>query len=64
MRNSKYNYRFTLQPRLTKEEVYFGGRETFTPWWKRNKVGLETRNKISIKSGDKGKVYKALEVNR
>lgn len=46
---------------LDKEEIFFGGRETFTPWWKKNKAGVETRNRITIKSSDRYAVYTALE---
>lgn len=50
-----------LQNGLTKDEVFFGGKETYTPWWKSNKVGVETRHKISIKSNNKACVYQALD---
>ncbi|MGD8912337.1 MAG: SIMPL domain-containing protein [Candidatus Thiodiazotropha sp.] len=46
---------------LTKSEVNFGGRETFTPWWKRNKAGIETQNRITIKSDNFPLVYMALD---
>jgi uncharacterized protein YggE len=46
---------------LSKSDVSFGGRETFTPWWKRNKAGIETQNRITIKSDDFPLVYKALD---
>lgn len=50
-----------LQNGLTKDEVFFGGKETFTPWWKRNKTGLETRNRISIKGTNQALIYQAVE---
>ena len=46
---------------LSKNDVTFGGRETFTPWWKRNKVGVETKNKITIISENRVTVYSALD---
>lgn len=50
-----------LQHGLTKDEVFFGGKETFTPWWKRNKSGIETRNRISIKASNQALIYQAVE---
>jgi hypothetical protein len=50
-----------FQSGIERDEVSYGGREVFTPWWKRNKAGLLTRNKISIVSGNRMTVYKALE---
>lgn len=46
---------------LTKDEVFFGGREDFVPWWKNSKVGMEVKSRISIKSAQKSLVYDALE---
>jgi hypothetical protein len=50
-----------FQSGIKRDEVSYGGREVFTPWWKRNKAGLLTRNKISIISRNRITVYKALE---
>ena len=46
---------------LTKEEVTFGGRETLAPWWKRDKPGLLSRNRITIQSKRRALVYETLE---
>lgn len=46
---------------LSKDEVFFGGRESYTPWWRRDKAGVETRNRITIQSSNKALVYQALE---
>lgn len=50
-----------LENGLEKDELSFGGRETFTPWWRREKAGVETRNRISITSSRKVAMYSALE---
>ncbi len=46
---------------IDKNDLYFGGRETFLPWWKRKKAGVEIRNRITIKSEDRPNTYQALE---
>ncbi|QUY41457.1 SIMPL domain-containing protein [Acaryochloris marina] len=54
-----------LESGLTKKEIYFGGRESFVPWWKRKKAGQETRTKITIISSRRELVYQATEqINR
>lgn len=54
-----------LESGLTQEEIYFGGRESVVPWWKRKKAGQETRTKITIISSRRALVYKATEqINR
>lgn len=54
-----------LESGLTKKEIYFGGRESFVPWWKRKKAGQETRTKITIISARRELVYQATEqINR
>lgn len=50
-----------LESGLTKKEIYFGGRESFVPWWKRKKAGQETRTKITIISARRELVYRATE---
>ncbi len=46
---------------LKEDEVFFGGRDTYIPWWKKSKAGAETRNRITIKSSRQSLVYAALE---
>lgn len=46
---------------LTEEEVSFGGRETYTPWWQRKKTGFESRNRLTIKSSNRELAYRALD---
>ena len=46
---------------LSEEEVSFGGRETYTPWWGRKKRGVESRNRLTIKTSDRERAYRALD---
>lgn len=46
---------------LTKEEVSFGGKELYTPWWNRKKSGVESRSRITITTENRASAYEALE---
>lgn len=46
---------------LTQAEIRFGGRQSYTPWWKRKKAGQETRTKITVVSARRDIAYKAVD---
>ncbi len=50
-----------LETGLEEAELRYGGRETYLPWWKRDKAGIEIRNKVTILSARREIAYKATD---
>lgn len=46
---------------IIEDELFYAGTDLYTPWWKKNRVGLNASHKVTIRTRDRYKAYKALE---
>ncbi len=46
---------------ITEDELFYAGTDLYTPWWKKSRVGLNASHKVTIRTKDRYKAYKALE---
>lgn len=50
-----------LSNSITEDELFYGGTDLYAPWWKKNRVGLNASHKVTVRTKDRYKAYKALE---
>lgn len=50
-----------LSNNITEDELFYAGTDLYTPWWKKNRVGLNASHKVTIRTKDRYRAYKALE---
>ncbi|HEX9060276.1 MAG TPA: SIMPL domain-containing protein [Clostridia bacterium] len=46
---------------IPEDQLFYAGTDVYTPWWKKNKVGLNISHKVTIRTNDRYKAYRALE---
>lgn len=56
--------KFLIAEGIPEKQLFYAGTGAYTPWWERsrkNKRGINVSHKVTIRTGDRYKAYKALE---
>ncbi|OGW31034.1 MAG: hypothetical protein A2X54_06675 [Nitrospirae bacterium GWF2_44_13] len=56
--------KFLIDEGIPKKQLFYAGTDAYTPWWKlekKDKKGIIVSHKVTIRTGDRYKAYKALE---